>query len=204
MSPAAAPAIAPGFADPVFDAQSLFRAVMMAMARPGTIETVAPVCAPPAPLTATAAAVALSLADFETPLWLDQALAASDAASSYLAFHTGAPFADATHDAAFALISQPRRMPPFSAFAQGSAEYPDRSTTLILQVDTLANDDGVTLSGPGIETERTFSAAPLPPIFWQEAERNRALFPRGIDVIFAADGRVAALPRSTMIAVEAR
>ena len=86
-----AEAIDGGFADPVFDAQSVFKAVMDAMARPGTVVPVRPLAAPPAPLSATAAAVALTLTDHDTPLWLDSHLAASAAVYSWLGFHSGAP-----------------------------------------------------------------------------------------------------------------
>ncbi|HEY4174083.1 MAG TPA: phosphonate C-P lyase system protein PhnH, partial [Rhodopila sp.] len=66
--------LSPGFADSVADAQSCFRAVLNAMARPGHIHTVSGVSAP-APLCNAAAAVLLTLADHETPLWLDPAAA---------------------------------------------------------------------------------------------------------------------------------
>ncbi len=88
-----------GFADPVFDAQAVFQAVMDAMARPGTMSAVRPLAAPPQPLSPMAAAVALTLCDHDTPLWLDPALQASAAVRSYLAFHTGAPAANTPSDA---------------------------------------------------------------------------------------------------------
>ena len=47
----------------IFDAQGVFRAVMDALARPGTIQPVATRLAPPAPLTPELAAVALALAE---------------------------------------------------------------------------------------------------------------------------------------------
>src|SRR5262249_14489785 len=83
-----------GFANPVFDATSVFKVVMDAMARPGTVMPVKPLATPPSLLSATAAAVALTLCDHDTPLWLDSQLAESAAVYSWLGFHTGAPLAD--------------------------------------------------------------------------------------------------------------
>ena len=77
----------PGFADPVEEAQATFRAVLDAMARPGTLHRAGERLAPPVPLDQAAAAVLLTLVDNETPLWLD---AAAAAARDWLAFHCGA------------------------------------------------------------------------------------------------------------------
>ena len=57
----------PGFADPVGDAQKTFRAVLEAMARPGTIVVPPVVAAAPSPLAPVTAAVQLSLAEHVTP-----------------------------------------------------------------------------------------------------------------------------------------
>ena len=74
-----------GFADPVRDAQSVFRTVMMALARPGTIGDLAagPVT-PPAPLTPELAAVALTLCDHETPVWFDRELSADPDVAAFI------------------------------------------------------------------------------------------------------------------------
>jgi alpha-D-ribose 1-methylphosphonate 5-triphosphate synthase subunit PhnH len=196
-----AEAIGGGFADPVFDAQSVFRAVMDAMARPGTIAEVSSLAAPPAPLSGTAVAVALTLCDHDTPLWLDAPLAASEAVRAYLAFHSGAPCTDRPADAAFALVTNAVPLTGLGDFAQGTQEYPDRSTTLILQVETLSNEVGshFTLEGPGIETTAWLSIAPLPPNFIAQWQENRARFPRGVDLILAAPGKIACLPRTVRI-----
>ena len=68
-----------GFADLVLGAQSVFRATMDALARPGTVQSIASDAAPPAPLTPELAALALTLCDHDTPVWFDPELAASEA-----------------------------------------------------------------------------------------------------------------------------
>jgi alpha-D-ribose 1-methylphosphonate 5-triphosphate synthase subunit PhnH len=188
-----------GFADPVFDAQSVFRAVMDAMAQPGTVQPIGRPALPPVPLTPTAAAVALTLCDNDTPLWLDQALLASDAAKTWLGFHTGAPLAHNPAEAHFALVCDPAEMIALENFAQGNQEYPDRSATLILAVESLTSGPRLRLEGPGIEKEATISPTPLPRHFVEQWKQNHDRFPRAIDVILAAPEHVACLPRTTRI-----
>ncbi|GAB4359145.1 MAG: phosphonate C-P lyase system protein PhnH [Oricola sp.] len=189
-----------GFGDPVFAAQSVFRAVMDAMARPGTVHAIVTDVRPPAPLNAAAGAVALTLADADTPIWLGTALARSEAVTGWLGFHTGAPFTDTASDATFALLVDPASMPPLSGFAPGTQDYPDRSTTLILQVETLTEGELLTISGPGIRTTHTIAPRPLPGHFEMQWRENGALYPRGIDIILAAPDAVACLPRTARIA----
>ena len=59
------------FADPTFESQAAFRRIMRALSAPGTILTCGRGAAPPAPLAARRRGAALlTLADFETPLWI--------------------------------------------------------------------------------------------------------------------------------------
>jgi alpha-D-ribose 1-methylphosphonate 5-triphosphate synthase subunit PhnH len=195
-------AIHPAFHDRPRESQAVFRAVMGAMARPGLIVALGVRFEPPAPLSAAATAILLTLADFETPVWLDGALSHGAGCTAFLRFHTGARIVADPASAAFALIGDPARMPPLSAFAQGTPDYPDRSATLILQVSDL-KPEGWRLAGPGIKGETLFSASPLSDGFPRQLQDNHARFPLGLDLIFSGAGQVAALPRSTQV-TEAR
>src|SRR5271166_1858742 len=126
------------FADPVFESQAAFRAILAAMARPGAILACGEGLAPPAPLSPAAAAAILALADFETPLWIAPSLLAGEIAS-YLKFNTGAPLAASPDKAAFALIDAAADALRLADFAQGTQEYPDRSTTIVVQLSSLSN-----------------------------------------------------------------
>jgi alpha-D-ribose 1-methylphosphonate 5-triphosphate synthase subunit PhnH len=191
-------ALSGGFEEPVFDAQSIFRDVMSAFAAPGTIIDISAKAHPPSPLTTEAGMIAIALLDHETPVWCDQVLS-SPAIASWLRFHTGAPITDDANEAAFAFVSDPARMPSLASFAQGSSEYPDRSTTVIVAVETLSARRGANLEGPGIASPIRLAPHPLPPTFWDQARANHALFPRGVDMLFVSAGKIAALPRSSRI-----
>lgn len=184
-----------GFADPSLDAQRCFRAVLEAMSRPGRVQQLeAGLAEPPAPLGLAAGAVLLTLADADTPVWIDDAAAP---AADWLRFHAGCPLVAAPAAAQFALTCG--AMPALDSLAQGTEEAPQDSATLVLQVASLARGTALRLTGPGIETAQLLHVAGLPPGFVQDWARNAALFPRGVDVILCAGASVAALPRTVRI-----
>jgi alpha-D-ribose 1-methylphosphonate 5-triphosphate synthase subunit PhnH len=179
------------------DSQAAFRAVMRACSRPGQIERVQPVPAPAALMPATAAFLR-ALSDYETPVWLDKGLAETPAVADWLGFETGAPITTDPSEAMFAVVCAPARMPALDRFALGTPDYPDRSTTMILQVSHFGGPV-MSLAGPGVRGVRSFAAEPLPHDFPERLAANHALFPRGLDFIFSAGDRIAALPRSTRV-----
>lgn len=188
-----------GFANPVYDAQVCFRAVMDALANPGTIQSLQATTQPPHPLTAELGAVAQTLFDHDTKVWLDRDLAANAAVREWLTFQTGLVLVTEISEAQFALISDVAQMPPLDVFAKGSAEYPDRSATIIIAVSGFDGADMLQLQGPGIEFSRDLAPAQLPVRFREQWAANEGLFPRGVDLVFAAPSAIAALPRSTKL-----
>jgi alpha-D-ribose 1-methylphosphonate 5-triphosphate synthase subunit PhnH len=189
-----------GVASAVLTAQSTFRKVMEVTARPGLVEAIAPVAGTPAALAPAAAAIALTLFDHDTPVWLDAPLASSEAVASWLRFQTGCPIVTNQERCAFALAGDVAALPPLETFALGTPDYPDRSTTLILQLPSLGSGDEFNLSGPGIRGTTRLSAGGLPKDFVERLAANRALFPRGVDLLLVAGTDVAALPRTTIVA----
>ena len=187
---------ATAFPAPVLASQAAFRALMDAFARPGTVKPLTPAAAAPSPLSTTAAAVALAMLDYETPVWLDAALAQPPQVADWIRLHAGARVTSDPRQAAFAFIADPVHAPAFDDFSLGTPEYPDRSATLVLQVEGFGTGQRLLLSGPGIADVQSFSAQPLPPDFQTRIAANRALFPRGVDVILVSPNAVAALPRS--------
>ncbi|WP_342739942.1 phosphonate C-P lyase system protein PhnH [Bradyrhizobium sp. B117] len=188
--------IRPAFRDPVHDAQSSFRRLLKALSRPGTPVVLPGPGQPPPPMGGPLAAIALTLADVDCPIWLDPALS-TESVRRYLHFHTNAPQVPNPKVATIALISDAGQLPPIGGFHPGEAAYPDRSTTLVIQVPALVGGSAVRLSGPGIETATILSARGLPDWFWSAWRENAARYPLGVDVFLVDDRAVVGLPRST-------
>ena len=178
-----------GFSDAPVEAAIAFRAVMRVMARPGTVEHVAG-AVPPAPLSVAAGGILLTLCDPETPVHL-AGEADCAAVRDWITFHTGAPLVGRERTAF--VVSTWTDLLPLEGYPMGLAEYPDRSATLIVELDVLETR-GARLTGPGIEREAALS---LPETAAFRA--NAARYPLGLDFVFTCGDQVAALPRTTRV-----
>jgi alpha-D-ribose 1-methylphosphonate 5-triphosphate synthase subunit PhnH len=189
----------PGFADPVHGAQQAFRAILNAMARPGRIYRCGSELATPAPLGPAMAAVCLTLADADTPLWLSDHLSAP-AVSGYLRFHCNPPMVAEPDRASFALAAL-GELPDLGGLGIGDDLYPDRSATVVAEVRQFARggEGDWRLSGPGIADSSRLRVTGLPEDFPRAWRRNAALFPQGVDLILTCGDRLAALPRTTHV-----
>ncbi|MBV9462551.1 MAG: phosphonate C-P lyase system protein PhnH [Bradyrhizobium sp.] len=188
-----------GFADKVLSAQSTFRSVMDAMARPGTVQQVISSVGTPGPMMRGAAAIALTLFDHDTPIWLDARMSETSEVAKWLKFHSGAPVLEDPSVCHFALIGNGGALPDLSRFSFGTNEYPDRSTTLILQVDSLKHGSAFELRGPGIDGSMILRAMIEPVDLFKRLAINETLFPRGIDVVLVSGDTIVAIPRTTRV-----
>jgi alpha-D-ribose 1-methylphosphonate 5-triphosphate synthase subunit PhnH len=171
---------------------------MEAMARPGSVQRVTVEVGAVPGLMPAAAAIALTLLDHDTPAWLDPQLAASGVAA-WLKFHTGAPVTTESAEASFALVADGASLPALHNFALGSSEYPDRSTTVILQIESLSEGRAYELRGPGIDGTQVIQATIAPEDLFERLEMNARLFPRGIDVVLVHGDTIVAIPRTTRL-----
>jgi alpha-D-ribose 1-methylphosphonate 5-triphosphate synthase subunit PhnH len=191
--------VASGFPASVLQAQSIFRAILDALARPGTVHALSEGRDAPNPFSPGAAAVALALCDHDTPVWLDGGLRENEAVGEWLRFHCGCPLVTDAREAIFAFASAAADLPPFDAFNPGTNDYPDRSTTIVLAVETFEAGAPLTLMGPGIRGRALLRAMPLPADMAERLVCNRLLFPRGIDLLLVTANAVVGLPRSVRI-----
>lgn len=188
--------LARGFDLPVAEAQATFRAAMQALANPGKPIAFRSPLGTDAPLPGNAAALGLALLDFEVKFHLAPSLSAGPVAD-YFRFHTGAAEAKAARDSAFAFLDLTKDALHLADYAQGTPDYPDRSTTLIALCTPA--ETGMPLAGPGIKAVEDLNVAPLPADFAAQWAANRAGFPLGVDILFVTEKGFVGLPRSTRI-----
>ena len=189
-----------GFAPTTLESQSAFRIVLDAMSRPGSAGKISGDPAAPLPLDAATAAVALCLFDHDTRILLGDGIACIDV-YDFLKLHCSCPLIKSGLQADFGLLLARDGVPGLAQFSRGTDAFPEKSTTLVIQVPDIDKGAPVRLTGPGIETEATLRVSGMPDYFWQERRSQQETFPLGVDLIFTSGDRLVALPRSTRIEV---
>lgn len=187
-----------GFTAPVLQSQMVFRAIMNALANPGTRQNLVAPQSTSVHFTAELASTLLTLTDHDTPIWLAPRLG-EPSVREFVGFHTGAPIVQEPGRAIFAFATNAADLPPLDQFNLGTQEYPDRSTTIVLAVEALGGGEPMVIRGPGIKGQEQIAPLGLPNDFVAQWAANRELFPRGIDLLLVAEGLIMGLPRSTRI-----
>lgn len=188
----------PGFKNLTKDSQETFRALLEALSLPGKLLAVEVDLKAPEGLSTACAAACLTLMDLETDVWLQSEF--STDVRNWLQFHTGCAFVESPEEAAFAVVGNAGLL-NLEQFYWGSAENPEVSTTLLIQVNALADNVPVKLTGPGILQDSIISPN-LPDNFWQQWSQNHVAYPQGVDVFLFEGRSVLGLPRSIRAQVE--
>ena len=199
-------------ATPLSAAQSqlVFRAVLDALARPGTVQRL------PANATAPSALLpVLALADLETPACV---LADTDEWADVVRAMTSAPGAGLARARLVAAL-RPVTGDELASLRTGSPAAPEDGALACLSVTSLtaladredadradeaggsaAGGSRLRLSGPGIPGTRDLLVTGLPPGFVAVRRDLTRGFPAGADLLLVtADGDLAGLPRTTLI-----
>jgi alpha-D-ribose 1-methylphosphonate 5-triphosphate synthase subunit PhnH len=198
--------LVPGFNDTVHDAQRVFRALLDALSRPGSIVAIDAALpdnhamrdglAGRVPLAAFASLLALT--DYSTPVFIERE---DNVLGDALRFHASAPVTRDRREAAFAYIDDTRDMSSLDAFSHGEPESPEHAATLFIRVPSLTEGEPLEWRGPGIAQSRSVAIAGLSREFWRQRAALTALFPCGIDCYFVAGGALVGLPRTTHVEV---
>lgn len=205
--------ITTAFPDAVHDSQHCFRQLLTALSEPGKLITLDR-CSGFSSMHSAATQTLLTLADITTPLWLSSSLASQNALIDNLSFHCGISIEPSQEKASFAVVAE-QDLAEFSwmdaAFYAGNEEYPDSSTTVIVELNSLSLASGTTasqvlrLTGPGIKTHVEIDSGCIPAslITFLEQRQDRYAFPLGIDLLLVSGEALLAIPRTTKIEVTA-
>jgi alpha-D-ribose 1-methylphosphonate 5-triphosphate synthase subunit PhnH len=177
-----------------------FRSILGCFAKPAVPASIAAPTNAPLPLLPSTACLALTLFDYQTPVWLSATLN-TDAVRKFIRFHTGAVITANVGEASFAIITMDEANVDWPDFNLGTHEYPDRSTSVIVQVSSFAGAPAIEVSGPGLKEPVSFQIEAASDDFWIRVQDNACLFPIGVDFIFSSPHQVAVLPRSSRIRV---
>ena len=176
--------------------QHVFRTLLSCFARPGTIGRI-PHDQSMGSLSgqSVASSVGRCLLDHEVSfaiLGLDHSFA------EHLLRVTAARSTDLS-EAEYVFTSPDQMIPALNDANVGTDEYPDQSATLIVLCDGFGADgSALTLSGPGIQGERSLSVQGVDPEAFDVLSDINADYPLGIDLILTShDGSVACMPRTT-------
>lgn len=188
-----------GFADQGMQSQHVFRAVLDSLANPSRCVSIGQhLTECPDVLPSAVAAGLLTLADYETPVYLAPRFKIKPVLS-WLAFHAGCPIVDNPAQAVFAVLDGGDVSPSLAEFNLGDERYPDRSTTLFVVCEALSGGPPVHVRGPGIEHKSMIAPSGLHETFWDHVEANHNLFPLGVDLLLVSGSDLIGLPRSTKV-----
>ena len=187
--------LATGLPDSVHETQQAFRAVLDALARPGQVRIIG-AALPGVALGGALARMLLSLSDDETPVWWQ---CENAGLQHWLRFHTGAPVANQPEAASFAVLTDIGQGLALADFAAGSAAAPEFSSTLLIELPSLAAGPALEWRGPGIQDVQRVGLQGLPADFWTQWQANHATFPQGVDIVFTCGEDALGLPRTTRV-----
>jgi alpha-D-ribose 1-methylphosphonate 5-triphosphate synthase subunit PhnH len=179
--------------------QRAFRALLDAMARPGTVHAL-PAARAADGAWGSALVVLQCLLDHEVTF----AVEADDrSVHEQILRRTGARSA-AVAAADYVLADAAHALDVIELASEGYFEEPERSATVVVRVEAIGTGAlRAVLSGPGIETVQPLAIAGLDAAALRALIDRNAVYPTGIDAIIVdPQGRVACLPRSTRIELE--
>lgn len=194
---AANAAIQPGFADAPVDSQIVFRLLLDALARPGRIHELDVQSGVPQGLSPAMTATLLTLIDVDAPLWLPRGMDAG--VERFLRFHCSSRVVQELHQAAFVAVPAGHALPALTQCNPGDPAYPDRSATLIIEVESLQGGTPLRLTGPGIKDKQILRVLGLPGDFLAQWRANHQRFPLGVDLILTQGSLLCGLPRTCRI-----
>jgi alpha-D-ribose 1-methylphosphonate 5-triphosphate synthase subunit PhnH len=183
--------------DPVHETRATFRALVDAMSRPGTVQSL--------PVTPADRAVLATLVDHEVTVHTrDDDLRA--------ALSTEGRLSEAAFEDADIIHVRSTTNGRICNADRGTLTEPSGGATVVYAVEQLMENaerdtadadrwTQLSLSGPGVPDVRSLTVTGLATDEFVALADAQSTFPRGVDAILATDATVAALPRSVALEV---
>jgi len=180
--------------DRTIEEHLVFRALLQAMARPGTVHSMTESvdCRDDA-----LELLARALLDSEASIGVLVGADGEDDLARRMADASGCRFSD-PGQADFALVAGGSSEGRIGLLRAGDPDFPDESATLVYLVDEVDEDGGaIAWEGPGIFGYRLPRVTGIADDEWIALRKANAAYPVGFDALFVdRAGRVLALPRS--------
>ena len=186
-----------GFDGPAVGSHQTFRAILAAMENPGQLVTIRENPHAPDVFNTASAATCLMLLDFETTVWTD--IDWRSPAIGWLQLCCGCSVVTESCMANFAIITKPANMPALDYFRIDRNEYPERPTTMVVQVDDILPAVYEHYSNSFVDNTARLEYKGVADIFWDQWSQLSLLHPLGIDIFFTCDDVLSALPKMKRI-----
>lgn len=185
--------------DPVFDCQQVFKALMNAMARPGTVQSIAPQAGHLEGERAPLLAAGLTLLDNWRKFYVDSDPELAQTLRE-LTYGVPAPLEEADYLFLVRPCAPEACEAALGAAKAGTLAEPDRSATFFVLLDALTGGPAMTLTGPGVDGAIQIHLPEAGSQWIRIRERMGFEFPCGIELCFVTPGgELMAVPRKVKI-----
>ncbi|HTP59753.1 MAG TPA: phosphonate C-P lyase system protein PhnH [Spirochaetia bacterium] len=191
--------------DEVFDSQATFRALLGSLSRPGSLRSLPPRRYPSAPdgFCPPALSILKTMCDHRVCFSVGSS-AGRQEWISYLVMNLSTPFRP-VEEADYVLFNGESFEQDFTRLKRGTLEYPERSATALVCVQSLSSAEstgsrGLRVSGPGVKGSITLAVAGFDARYLEERSAANRFYPMGIDLLLVdPEGNVAGLPRTSVV-----
>ena len=174
-----------GFDDLALGSHQTFRAIFAVMEHPGQIVTIHEYPDVPDVYNSASAATCLTLLEYETPVWTD--VDRKSPAISWLQVECESSVVTEPCLADFAIITKPGSMPDLDYFRTDPKKYPEKATTIVVQVDDILPVTDNKYFDIFLGRDGQLELNGVPKKFRNQWQSLSGLYPLDIDIFFTCD-----------------
>ena len=186
-----------GFDDPALESPNTFRSILAAMENPGQLSTICENPNAPAAFNSASAATCLALLDHETPVWTD--VDWQNPVVNWLQFGCRCSVVTEPCMAQFVIITKPATMPSLDTFRIGRFEYPDKATTMVVQVDDILPVEEKEYFDSDVFSTTHLELKGISQNFMDQWRQISTRYPFGIDIFITCEDVLTVLPKTKHI-----